>query len=294
MVWAQSCGKTNRYPNLLTAGEGFIPAHAGKTAPRSPEARSCRAHPRSPGDNCPFQATLMPSIGSSPLTRGKRVVVRANGLDSGLIPAHAGKTAATQRPAPVCRAHPRSRGENTATPPPWLFDSGSSPLTRGKLIECAPCSPRGRLIPAHAGKTQAVTFQAQGHGAHPRSRGENRPVPTRPESRLIPAHAGKTIFQASCLVALGVHPRSHGENMTLASPVRSSRGLSPLMRGKRDCVGGLPLCHGLIPALAGKTASSKSHRPRTRAHPRSRGENRPCPSTVAFPAGSSPLTRGKP
>ena len=51
---------------------------------------------------------------------------------------------------------------------------------------------------------------------------------------------------------------------------------------------------GLIPAHAGKTRRRDRRRPAPRAHPRSRGENRPGGCSSPRPAGSSPLTRGKP
>ena len=61
----------------LSAGEiGLIPAHAGKTS-RSSAARSRRwAHPRSRGENLFASIVIVPSWGSSPLTRGKRLAVR--------------------------------------------------------------------------------------------------------------------------------------------------------------------------------------------------------------------------
>ena len=49
----------------------------------------------------------------------------------------------------------------------------------------------------------------------------------------------------------------------------------------------------LIPAHAGKTCSGRRKQPRTRAHPRSRGENHPSHQAAASRMGSSPLTRGK-
>ena len=51
---------------------------------------------------------------------------------------------------------------------------------------------------------------------------------------------------------------------------------------------------GLIPAHAGKTRTLATVSSSSRAHPRSRGENTPTPSSVNCRAGSSPLTRGKP
>ena len=81
--------------------------------------------------------------------------------------------------------------------------------------------------------------------------------------------------------------------MTLASPVRSSRGSSPLTRGKHDARLAGEILEGLIPAHAGKTARMGTTRVRRRAHPRSRGENRSVTSRSPSTRGSSPLTRGK-
>ena len=94
------------------------------------------------------------------------------------------------------------------------IDAGSSPLTRGKPRVGGRRRERIRLIPAHAGKTDAVHESAEAARAHPRSRGENggrvaglrglrgsspltRGKLTGPDNlcsfvRLIPAHAGKT------------------------------------------------------------------------------------------------------
>ena len=111
-------------------------------------------------------------------------------------------------------AHPRSRGENSATTAMIAFVGGSSPLTRGKQRKDDKDIPARRLIPAHAGKTEDGSRGFGCLAAHPRSRGENavalrsgttrrgsspltrgkRPHPAAgiPQGRLIPAHAGKT------------------------------------------------------------------------------------------------------
>ena len=52
--------------------DGLIPAHAGKTAPYQPRFTSVRAHPRSRGENVNTVETMFHTVGSSPLTRGKR------------------------------------------------------------------------------------------------------------------------------------------------------------------------------------------------------------------------------
>ena len=111
-------------------------------------------------------------------------------------------------------AHPRSRGENAASMLVGCQALGSSPLTRGKHRLPGRCHRRHGLIPAHAGKTTAITVRGMMGPAHPRSRGENpdlkadtvRAAGSSPLTRgklaghlivrdgegLIPAHAGKT------------------------------------------------------------------------------------------------------
>ena len=70
-------------------------------------------------------------------------------------------------------------------------------------------------------------------------------------------------------------------------------GSSPLTRGKRLCYCLSYAALGLIPAHAGKTATSRGTARYPPAHPRSRGENAEQQSNLPSPAGSSPLTRGK-
>ena len=195
---------------------GLIPAHAGKTDTGGVSTYGHGAHPRSRGENCASNVARKPSWGSSPLTRGKRWVSSVERFRLGLIPAHAGKTRTWRSTSPPAQAHPRSRGENVNDVGAALAARGSSPLTRGK-----PCPPRRAsawtgLIPAHAGKTDTGGVSTYGHGAHPRSRGENATTSTTdgifagsspltrgkqssgcPGARLqglIPAHAGKTVI----------------------------------------------------------------------------------------------------
>ena len=74
------------------ARDRLIPAHAGKTRVRRSDPRSCRAHPRSRGENLNKQGLETTAQGSSPLTRGKRRGPPGRPHKDGLIPAHAGKT----------------------------------------------------------------------------------------------------------------------------------------------------------------------------------------------------------
>ena len=151
-------------------------------------------------------------------------------------------------------AHPRSRGENHAADATSTSPGGSSPLTRGKpRVDLAASKAEG-LIPAHAGKT-------------------------------VPAPEGSTHGWA--------HPRSRGENPESSVSLASAAGSSPLTRGKPYLSVLDDRVSGLIPAHAGKTRVESAQSPRSRAHPRSRGENAPPDGLVDPDAGSSPLTRGK-
>ena len=151
-------------------------------------------------------------------------------------------------------AHPRSRGENWSAPKLTAGQSGSSPLTRGKRPVWPEGQPGAGLIPAHAGKTYRVIIPIMGPGAHPRSRGEN-----------FPGRAGDD----------------------------PGAGSSPLTRGKPRLGVRAAYGVGLIPAHAGKTPTLPRSSRRSRAHPRSRGENEQASSLPYFLDGSSPLTRGK-
>ena len=135
---------------------GLIPAHAGKTRPRSRRYGTSRAHPRSRGENTMRPARQASHRGSSPLTQGKRRIILPTGRPVRLIPAHAGKTRPRPSPRPPSTAHPRSRGENRAASWGVRRRRGSSPLTRGKLLRLVIEGPAHRLIPAHAGKTCLV------------------------------------------------------------------------------------------------------------------------------------------
>ena len=175
--------------------------------------------------------------------------------------------------------------------------SGSSPLTRGKRTLAGQYGGVVGLIPAHAGKTNLGCNRCARHGAHPRSRGENRrevsetlarsgssPLTRgklgrfavwRFAGRLIPAHAGKTSECSVSVRRCPAHPRSRGENEQGRTPFLSPLGSSPLTRGKLDDVQRGPVGPRLIPAHAGKTPTAGDPAAWHAAHPRSRGENTP-------------------
>ena len=157
----------------LTGCLRLIPAHAGKTKKYRRLCGLKSAHPRSRGENLGKRVRGIDCSGSSPLTRGKLLMVAGFILWGRLIPAHAGKTCSWPGRSPRRTAHPRSRGENKPSGALANIAYGSSPLTRGKPLSGRRRVPPRRLIPAHAGKTRRHR-NGRGHReAHPRSRGEN-------------------------------------------------------------------------------------------------------------------------
>ena len=233
------------------------------------------AHPRSRGENPHRCRTHAGRRGSSPLTRGKPLMVMTMSASAGLIPAHAGKTKFPTSYLVALGAHPRSRGENSYAATIVACFAGSSPLTRGKPDALAKCGALRGLIPAHAGKTESQQHRRRRGRAHPRSRGENfmrarlvawvrgsspltRGKPElckwkRDRLRLIPAHAGKTRVYPRRSHRERAHPRSRGENVVTQAYAVRNRGSSPLTRGKHLCADAVAWDQGLIPAHAGKT-----------------------------------------
>ncbi|CQD13087.1 conserved hypothetical protein [Corynebacterium striatum] len=73
-------------------------------------------------------------------------------------------------------AHPRLRGADVlciGTPSPA---KGSSPLTRGGPTFPTSLNPLEGLIPAYAGRTNSMGYEAIVQRAHPRLRGADRRV----------------------------------------------------------------------------------------------------------------------
>ena len=166
---------------------------------------------------------------------------------------------------------------------------------RGKPGHFARQLSADRLIPAHAGKTQAQSASDEETKAHPRACGENHTLLTwakislgssprmrgkreaavlaAAKARLIPAHAGKTAHHRCRRPASRAHPRACGENETGEVKERLVFGSSPRMRGKRERENMGVTMRGLIPAHAGKTSIMTSGSGSRPAHPRACGEN---------------------
>ena len=254
--------------------------------------------------------------GSSPRVRGKLRCLLPRVVQAGLIPACAGKTRSSRRPARNCPAHPRVCGENLTSTPTLLATRGSSPRVRGKRPPTTRAAPHTGLIPECAGKTAADHAGGTAYRAHPRVCGENLipviealvPVGSSPRVRgkldeqgqddavrgLIPACAGKTTPRRRRARQSRAHPRVCGENSHYEWEGCDCPGSSPRVRGKPRHRTAPRATDGLIPACAGKTTLRPPMCRGRPAHPRVCGENAPFACVRSCVSGSSPRVRGKP
>ena len=193
-------------------------------------------HPRLRGELAPNFKFLLRSTGSSPLTRGTRLVFTGSIF-----------------PIPV---HPRLRGELSVSSFRSPSSPGSSPLTRGTHFDAVEKKVFDRFIPAYAGNSETLKMGAAALSVHPRLRGELSIALARvvPICRFIPAYAGNSPLghgglrnrSGSSPLTRGtpysymrrhnkgtVHPRLRGELWLAESVHRQFNGSSPLTRGTR-------------------------------------------------------------
>ena len=131
-------------------------------------------------------------------------------------------------------------------------------------------------------------------GSSPRVRGKPRSsLVNSMVAGLIPACAGKTCGGLTCGGLAGAHPRVCGENVVTEGAARSAKGSSPRVRGKPARWSYRNGPAGLIPACAGKTASTADYLNHLGAHPRVCGENVRYRLPHEPKQGSSPRVRGK-
>ena len=294
--------------------ERIIPALAGNT----PQRYNCDVaqsdHPRSRGEYLPRSLSITPHCGSSPLSRGIPLFVTCKTVSHRIIPALAGNTDCGRNRHQYTWDHPRSRGEYTSQPEISPATAGSSPLSRGIQRPAYLDTTSAGIIPALAGNTTVRAPVLLMGRDHPRSRGEYHPTAVYPyyvlgssplsrgipaavlgpgrHARIIPALAGNTLayFRRPCYRS--DHPRSRGEYRFVWRRTIHMIGSSPLSRGILVHFQILLTISGIIPALAGNTASRVRVRKSLRDHPRSRGEYDAITVCGMYAWGSSPLSRG--
>ena len=151
----------------------LIPARTGSTESTRRASSRASAHPRLCGEYSDKNSSIMAVVGSSPLTRGTRVIRVGCTHLLGLIPARAGNIHASGGGGGGGAAPRGGGGAHSGRTTQNDLQQGSSPLTRG-----TPChwwrtrGPCG-LIPAREGNMVTPLRMLVGHPAHPRLRGEH-------------------------------------------------------------------------------------------------------------------------
>ena len=109
----------------------FIPALAGNTATTFPASSPSTVHPRTRGEHVRNEATLADENGSSPHSRGTRLMTQLIKRKERFIPALAGNTKTMRWRCVSGSVHPRTRGEHAVDSTHYKTFHGSSPHSRG-------------------------------------------------------------------------------------------------------------------------------------------------------------------
>ena len=213
---------------------GIIPAHAGNTSFWFFNSASGRDHPRACGEH--YRPIIITGVhsGSSPRMRGTLGYEACDVSGVGIIPAHAGNTAASVASWVSVGDHPRACGEHDYTADQIVHCKGSSPRMRGTPSARYSLPNAYGIIPAHAGNTMFGYSFMDYNWDHPRACGEHvavyvpvvpfggssprmrgtlsKHIVLRHQSGIIPAHAGNTICNGCCTLIRGDHPRACGEH----------------------------------------------------------------------------------
>ena len=207
--------------------------------------------------------------------RGAHVKTRGKPLFSGIIPADAGSTTATQYGRTGWQDHPRGCGKHFIDRGPCVHIDGSSPRMRGAHGSVLGYPDARGIIPADAGSTYSPASPCPKEGDHPRGCGEHHVHPH--HVRLVD----------------GSSPRMRGAHH-MVQVAQKAKGSSPRMRGALSDRPSRCQQTRIIPADAGSTRRPPSGPAWGRDHPRGCGEHAVLAVLVAAVIGSSPRMRGAP
>ena len=175
-----------------------------------------------------------------------------------IIPAYAGSTTLPHMGPDQNEDHPRIRGEHCLGAGGLDDRDGSSPHTRGALVDGGRSAGRRGIIPAYAGSTwrRIVSFDVV-LGSSPHTRGAPPPLRLLPGLRGSSPHTrGALVLIVALTVVAGIIPAYAGSTFPGASFGRARPGSSPHTRGAHTPLPHATRDRGIIPAYAGSTRAS--------------------------------------
>ena len=151
---------------------GITPAHAGKSSQRNLHFRQLGDHPRTCGEKPRGGRLGKPAPGSPPHMRGKEAQYTAKTCETGITPAHAGKSYHCFARRALYPDYPRTCGEKVRASTLKNRHAGSPPHMRGKVPRILTSAACSGITPAHAGKRPLPPARRQTLRDHPRTCGE--------------------------------------------------------------------------------------------------------------------------
>ena len=232
----------------------------------------------------------------------------------GSIPAHTGERASRTARTSQQKVYPRTYGGTHTAATSDLTVPGLSPHIRGNDCRTYLCDSVSGSIPAHTGERKYRTCSCGPSGVYPRTYGgttshnlcqyrqlglsphirgnECLNLHTRQHQGSIPAHTGERAAVRAGGREREVYPRTYGGTSAATGRLRSTRGLSPHIRGNGRTRYPEPGTRGSIPAHTGERAHVERRRPLGRVYPRTYGgTGRPSPRLDPR-RGLSPHIRG--
>ena len=179
----------------MTQIRRIIPAYAGSTSTSTSRRLEIADHPRIRGEHVIFRDDQALSKGSSPHTRGAPARFLGGAWLWRIIPAYAGSTVHRRPHLRRRRDHPRIRGEHRFRAFSAPRRRGSSPHTRGALLQDIPAVGLFLDHPRIRGEHLARTVsRSSGRGSSPHTRGAlEMTLHKNGLVGIIPAYAGSTL-----------------------------------------------------------------------------------------------------
>ena len=150
----------------------FIPAITGNSGRWKARSGRRTVHPRDHGEQVQQHEITDLPYGSSPRSRGTEGAYHLHSLDTRFIPAITGNRGAAAWRAAFTAVHPRDHGEQPPDEGSTTSPAGSSPRSRGTVVERVIAEPLFRFIPAITGNRASMTVPGGSASVHPRDHGE--------------------------------------------------------------------------------------------------------------------------